>query len=403
MIRMTTSAQPTPAAFDSFVAQVESVVRGVMSMNPEEAALRGGLTVLVFIGALILIWGLRLLLKALTERVASGEGDHIERRKRVGKWTMRIARFAIIIAAILIALKLWGFDFADLRRSALGAFVSVAGRIALILIIAIGAIELSQYAIRQVFTRIAKRARTPRRSAQVNTLAPLFIGVVTTTCVVIAAMMSLSEIGVEIGPLIAGAGIVGLAVGFGAQTLVKDFLTGIFLILEDIVSVGDSVRIGDFSGVVEEMSLRTIKLRDFDGTLHVFPYSEAQVIHNRTKNFGYAVFELQVSYLSDIDKAIAVARETAETLAKDEKYEPLILAPAEVLGVDAITDNAVMIKGRIKTRPGDQWRVRREFNRRIKYAFDAAGVLFEHRHAPTVPFDEVEDEIAAANRPAADR
>jgi len=185
--------------------------------------------------------------------------------------------------------------------------------------------------------------------------------------------------------------------------LVKDFLTGIFLVLEDTVSIGDVIKIGEFGGVVEEMSLRTIKLRDFNGTLHVFPYSEAQVIHNRTKNFGYAVFELQVSYLSDIDKAIAVARETAETLAKDEKYEPLILAPAEVLGVDAITDNAVMIKGRIKTRPGDQWRVRREFNRRIKYAFDAAGVLFEHRHAPTVPFDEVEDEIAAANRPAADR
>jgi small-conductance mechanosensitive channel len=126
-------------------------------------------------------------------------------------------------------------------------------------VIALAAIELTQLGVTRIFTRLAHRARTPRRAAQVRTLAPLFSGVATTVFIIIAAMMALSEIGVEIGPLIAGAGIVGLAVGFGAQTLVKDFLTGIFLIIEDTVSIGDIARIGDSSGLVEDMSLRILE------------------------------------------------------------------------------------------------------------------------------------------------
>jgi small conductance mechanosensitive channel len=404
-----TAANPPPRAFDTLAAQVESFITGVLTLDPEQAALRAGLTLVVVVGAALLIWGLRLIMTALSESVAAAED--VPRRARqlsVGRQTIRVARIAVVIAGLLSVLRVWGFDITDLRGSPVGAVLAVGWRLAIILVIALAVIELSQFAITQLFTRVAQRARNPRRAAQLRTLSPIFVGVVTSAMILMAAMMALSEIGVEIGPLIAGAGIVGLAVGFGAQTLVKDFLTGIFLVLEDIVSIGDVVRIGDCAGAVEEMSLRTIKLRAFDGTLHVFPYSEAQVIHNSTKNFGYAVFELQISVLSNLDHAIAVTKAAADALAKDQAFASLILSPAEIVGVVAITDNAVVLKGRIKTRPGDQWRVRREFNRRIKQAFDAEGVLFEHRHLPAPPFEDIAERLAEARngdatRRAADR
>jgi len=248
--------------------------------------------------------------------------------------------------------------------------LGVAGRIVLILVLALVSMEAAQLSINQVFLGIARRARTARRASQLRTLGPVLVGVVNSALVVVAVMMALSEVGVQIGPLLAGAGIVGLAVGFGAQTLVKDFLTGIFLIVEDTVSVGDAVKIGDVGGTVEEMSLRTIKLRDFDGTLHVFPYSEAQVIHNQSKNFSYYVIELMISRSADISRAMELMREAGDAVQHDEGFGGLVLAPLEIAGVDKITDAGIAIKSRIKTMPGMQYKVGRDLLRRIKIAFD---------------------------------
>jgi small conductance mechanosensitive channel len=211
----------------------------------------------------------------------------------------------------------------------------------------------------------------------------------------------LSEIGVKIGPLLAGAGVIGVALGFGAQTLVKDFLTGLFLILEDIVSVGDSVKIGGVGGQVETMTLRTIRLRDFDGTLHVFPYSEAQVIHNQTKSFSFAVIAPQISYVSGIEKALSILREIGEQLRAEEPYAKMILEPLEIAGVDGFTDVGVIIKARIKTLPGKQWQVGREFQRRMKLAFDAQGIEIGYPNVsadrpPPVPDGQ---DTAAASEP----
>src|SRR5262249_53517846 len=147
-----------------------------------------------------------------------------------------------------------------------------------------------------------------RRAAQLRTVEPLIKGVAQAFIVFMALGMILSEAGVEVAPLIAGAGVVGIAVGFGAQTLVRDLFTGAFLIIEDIVSRGDIVEINGFSGRVEAMTLRTIRLRDYDGTLHIFPYGEAQIIHNKTNRFSYFAFSIQISYLSDIDAAEDAAR-----------------------------------------------------------------------------------------------
>jgi len=144
--------------------------------------------------------------------------------------------------------------------------------------------------------------------------------------------------------------------------------------------VGDTVRIDTCKGEVEQMTLRTIRLRDFDGTLHVFPYGEAQVIHNETKTFSYAVIDLQISYDSDVDAALAAMRRVGDELAADEGFRSKILSPIDVLGVETLKENGLQLKGRIKTRPGADAGVSREFNRRIKAAFDTEGVVIPYPH-----------------------
>ncbi len=375
---MTTPTALTPTADASgLLEHARTFISGVLSLDPEQAALRGGLSVLVFIGAMLIMWGLRVLFKAATERFTGpqvAEGATPRKDRGIGKWTFRIARFAIFLAAIAIVLRVWGWDLATFTQGPIGAALGVAWRIALIIVLSLAAIEISQIAIKGLFTRVASRSKNFRRAAQVRTLAPVLTGVSTTTLVIAATMMTLSEVGVEIGPLLAGAGIVGLAIGFGAQTIVKDFLTGIFLIIEDAVSVGDVVMIADFGGVVEEMSIRTIKLRDFDGTLHIFPYSEAQVIHNRTKNFSFAVFNLQIAHSANVVQALDLMKQTGDTLKAEESFKPFIESPIEVVGVDSVTDAGVMLKARIKTAPGKQWMIQREYLRRIKLAFDEASI-----------------------------
>jgi moderate conductance mechanosensitive channel len=373
MILNAVTATPAIEA-PTLLQQLQSFLTGVMTLDPEQAAIRGGLSVLVFVGGALLMWGLRLVLKTLAERMAPTEGGEKRKPTGIGRWTIRIARIAIFVTALLIILRVWGFDLDVVMRGPIGAVLGVAWRIALIVVLGLAATELSQLAIRGVFNRVAKRAKNIRRASQLRTLAPVLSGVAATAIILAATMMALSEVGVEIGPLLAGAGIVGLAIGFGAQTIVKDFLTGIFLIMEDAVSVGDVVMIADFGGVVEEMSIRTIKLRDFDGTLHVFPYSEAQVIHNRTKSFSFAVFNLQIAHASNVGQALDLMKDTGDELKAEESFAPFILSPIEVVGVDSVTDTGVMLKARIKTAPGKQWLVQREYLRRIKFAFDAANV-----------------------------
>jgi small conductance mechanosensitive channel len=348
-------------------------------LDPQQALLRAGLSFLVLIGAALVVWGLHVVLKTLIERIAPKEDNGAPRRRHVqiGRWTMRAARIAIFIAAIIVILRLWGFDFSDLRGSPIYVIFSVLSRIAVIVVLALGAIELGQLGIYRLFDRVAKRARSPRRAAQIRTLGPVLSGLATTIVVIIAAMMSLSEIGVEIGPLLAGAGIIGLAVGFGAQTIVKDFLTGLFLIMEDSVSIGDAVRIGEFGGVVEDMSLRTIKLRAFDGTLHIFPYSEAQVIHNQTKDFSYAVVEFPLDHNTDIAKALELMQNVGDEIGAEPAFAGQVISPIEIAGVDRVSEAGVLLKARMKTAPGKQWAVQREYLRRIRLAFEREGVNFQ--------------------------
>ena len=173
-------------------------------------------------------------------------------------------------------------------------------RVIVIIAIAAAALEIINLIARTLLDRVAKRsADHRRRAAKLRTVAPLISGLINAIIILVAIAMVLAEAGIQVAPLLAGAGVAGIAIGFGAQSLVKDLFTGAFLVIEDIVSHGDIVEIGGMTGKVEAMTLRTIRLRSFDGTLHIFPYGEAQVIHNKTSSFSTFAFELQVSYLSE--------------------------------------------------------------------------------------------------------
>ena len=212
------------------------------------------------------------------------------------------------------------------------------------------------------------------RAKRARTLGTVIRNVTTALVTGVAVLMVLRELGLDIAPVLAGAGIVGLAVGFGAQTLVRDIISGFFLILEDQVRVGDLAAINGIGGLVEAINLRTIVLRDVEGTVHVFPNGAINTLANRSKDFSYYVIDLSVAYDEDADRVAEVARRTAAELQQDAHFGPSILEPLEVLGLDAFGDSAMILKVRIKTMPLKQGEVGRELRRRIKKAFDAAGI-----------------------------
>jgi moderate conductance mechanosensitive channel len=207
------------------------------------------------------------------------------------------------------------------------------------------------------------------RAKRARTLGSVITKVATAVIAGIAVLTTLKEFNVDITPLLTGAGIVGLAVGFGAQTLVRDVISGFFLILEDQVRVGDAAAINGVAGLIEELNLRTIVLRDAEGTVHVFPNGSIQTLANKSKDFSYYIIDLGISYREDPDRVAAVLREIGASLQADPAFAPWILEPVEILGVDAFSDWAVMLKLRIKTVPSKQWDVGREFRKRIRSRF----------------------------------
>jgi small conductance mechanosensitive channel len=212
------------------------------------------------------------------------------------------------------------------------------------------------------------------RAKRTRTLGSVVNKVSTALIVGIATLMALEQLGVNIAPVLTGAGIVGLAVGFGAQTLVRDIISGFFLILEDQVRVGDTAAINGTGGLVEAINLRTIVLRDAEGTVHVFPNGAIQTLANRSKDFSYYVIDLDLSYREDPERAATVLRRIGEEMRADPAFAPWILEPVEILGVDAFKDWSIVLKLRIKTMPQKQWDVGREFRKRIRKRFEQENI-----------------------------
>jgi len=300
----------------------------------------------------------------------------------------RIFVAVIQIIAGLTILQIWGLDIWGLLSTDLGRLLlERATSIAVILVVALVAWEASSAAIRIYMERTDDDGQTVVRSKRARTLLPLIRNALLVLIGVMTGMVILSELGVSIGPLLAGAGVAGLAVGFGAQTLVKDFITGMFILIEDTIQVGDVVRVAGKAGTVEALTVRTVRLRDLGGVVHTVPFSSVDVIENMTKEYSQAVIDVGVGYRENYDEVVEVLKAISEELRADPELGPKILEPMLVLGLNELADSAVIIRVRIKTEASQQWAMRREFNRRVKQRFDELGIEFPYPHR-TVYFGE---------------
>lgn len=219
------------------------------------------------------------------------------------------------------------------------------------------------------------------REKQAATLGKVIRNLIRMVVWGIALLMILREIGMDIGPILAGVGVAGLAVGFGAQSLVKDFLAGMFILIENQCNVGDVVQAAGVAGLVEKITLRTTVLRDIEGKVHIIPNGQIAVVSNLTRQWSRAVLDVGVAYKEDVDEVIAIMKEVGDELAADPNFAPLINEPPTIPGVQEFGDSAVAIRIMFTTKPIKQWDVAREFRRRLKKAFDAKGIEipFPHR------------------------
>jgi small-conductance mechanosensitive channel len=217
----------------------------------------------------------------------------------------------------------------------------------------------------QAQTEVEKRAET---------IANVIRKVVVLLIWATAFMMALQKLGFAIGPLLASFGLLGVALGFGAQNLVKDVLAGLFLLFENQIRVNDSAVINGTGGLVESINLRTTVLRGETGAVHIFANGSIQTLSNLTRDYSYFVFELLLDYSADTDQAIAALQEIAESVASEEPYKAVVLAQLEVIGLDKLGESGVVVKARFKTLPGKQWPLGREMNRRIKKRFGEPGI-----------------------------
>ena len=259
-------------------------------------------------------------------------------------------------------------------------------RILLILTVASVAIRALNFGLKKLEqVLLTWREREDKERIANEKRVKTLIGMLRTICLtilwVIAVIMSLDQIGLDITPILAGAGIAGLAVGFGAQNLVRDVINGFFMILENQVRVGDVAVVNGTGGLVEAISFRTITLRDQSGTVHIFPNGSVTTLANMTKDWSAYVMDIGVAYKEDTDHVVAVMRQVAAELQQDPQIGSKMLEPIEIMGVDAFGESEIIIKARIKTLPIEQWVVGREYRRRLKKAFDREHIEipFPHR------------------------
>ncbi|MEE8575680.1 MAG: mechanosensitive ion channel family protein [candidate division Zixibacteria bacterium] len=272
------------------------------------------------------------------------------------------------------------FDFQDLWQISYDWALSHGLTILIVVLVTLIILRIARIVLRKLFASVANRQGGNEARKRVETLESVVGYTVTTAIVIAALMMVLDELGVNIGPALAAVGIVGVAVGFGSQQLVQDIIGGFFILMENQVRVGDVVQIGGRAGVVERVTLRMIVLRDLAGSVHYVRNGQIDVITNMTTDFSFYVFEIGVAYRENTDEVTQIVKDVSSDICSDAEFSSDILEPIEMLGVDQFADSAVIIKARIKTKPISQWRIGREFNRRLKFAFDKHGIEMPFPH-----------------------
>jgi small conductance mechanosensitive channel len=276
-------------------------------------------------------------------------------------------------------MELVSFDIRELLTGLAATVAQSAGRLALVLVagfILARGLRTLLVQLERVLVRAGERAGSVPAvtRARVSTLTGVLRTLAHVALWSVVAMICLSQLGLDVRPILAGAGIVGLAVGFGAQYLVRDVIAGFFLVLEDQVRVGDVAVVNGTGGLVETVTFRTIALRDLAGTVHVFPNGAVTTLANMTRGWSGYVIDVEIAYREDPDRIIAIMRRVGEELRAEPTHGPLILEPIEIFGVDAFKESSMLIKARLKTLPIQQWAVGREYRRRLVQAFAAEGV-----------------------------
>jgi moderate conductance mechanosensitive channel len=376
-----------------------------LTLNTLEIAL--ALSIVVTLAASVAIMAGTMAKRLLRKVLGETSGDPTTERFVRGTVRMvRIMSFALVTAVLAFpALDMAGVGVdVGLQSQELGEWAARTG-------VRIGVIIVAAFAIVRVTGAVANRAQHDlstgtgldaiERQKRAKTVAGIVRGGLSVMVWTTATLMILRELDMDITPVLTGAGILGLAIGFGAQTLVRDVISGFFLIIEDQVRVGDVAQVNGTGGFVEQINLRTIVLRDYGGVVHVFPNGAITTMANLTKEFSFYVIDLGVDYAEDTDRAVQAVRDAADELMHDPAYAPNILAPLEVAGVDDFADSQVTIKIRIKTVPLKQWEVGRELRRRIKKTFDERGITipFPQRTLHIVRSPATEDATAAAPVP----
>ena len=257
---------------------------------------------------------------------------------------------------------------------------ATAATLVAVLIAAFVARRVLLNVLARFFLALAARSPSHEERKRIETLARVLRHAASLTLIVVAVLVGLNTVGVSIAPILGAAGVAGVAIGFGAQSLVKDFFSGMFLLLENQIRVGDVVEIAGKTGVVEELTLRRTKLRSFDGAVHYISNGLITTVSNFSTEFAFAVADVSVSYREDLDHVYAVMRSTAATLRDDDMFRAAIVDALEIAGVEQLADSAIVIRCRMKTVPAEQWRVRREFLKRLKIAFDREGISIPYPH-----------------------
>jgi len=333
---------------------------------------KAGLTLSATLGALIVMLILRRLVTR-TLKLISRLGTWLELPPMRLRLYARVLRASITIATIGLIIYtcfvIWGGHTNPFEAAWFKSSLKLVVNIGFVIVLATIVWEGVNTAILLTFRRL-----DGHNSARAQTIMPIVRNVLFMLFALIFAMLMLSELGVNITPFLAGAGIIGVAVGLGAQSMVKDFLTGFTIILEDVVRVGDVVRVAGHEGSVEKITLRKIQLRDADGRVYTIPFSQITTIENVTKDFSFYPLAINIAYKENTDEVIKVLQQVDTEMRADAAFAGDMLEPIEIFGVDSFADNNVVIKGRMKTQPLRQWAVGREFNRRMKMAFEAHGI-----------------------------
>lgn len=273
---------------------------------------------------------------------------------------------AALIATQMRKMEVWAERAAE-------ASVYLGGAVVLSLFVVWGARRFAAYSANLIQERGGPdQIEMEKQTATIITLVRRILLALIWT---LAVILALEKFKFDVKPLLAGAGVATIAIGFAAQSILKDWINGFFLITEGQIRINDVLKIGEFSGAVEKISLRTVSLRSFDGVLHVISNGTITAFSNMTMAFSYAVFDVPADYAQDADLMMDLMRRVDKSMREDAEFSPLILDPIEIVGVDRFTEQGAMVKARLKTQPSRQWPVGREFNRRLKALADAEGVV----------------------------